>query len=83
MDAAVLGDARAIATLAFLAHGAEDALGPVRAILEEPCLAAHASGWDGKLVVRAMARDAAPLRRLVARVLWHLRGAALPRVWQV
>ena len=43
---------------------------------------AHASAWDGKLVVRAMAPDPAPLRRMLPGVLEYLRGAPLPRVWQ-
>jgi urease accessory protein len=78
-----LDGARALATLALFAQGAEDALGPVRALLDEDGARAHASAWDGKLVVRAMARDAAPVRRVVARVAAHLRRAPMPRVWQI
>ena len=78
-----MAGARALATLGFFAEGAEDALGPVRALLSEPGVTAHASGWDGKLLVRAMAAGAAPLRKLMARVAAQLRGRALPRVWQV
>ncbi|MBD3678396.1 MAG: urease accessory protein UreD [Rhodobacteraceae bacterium] len=80
---ATLGGARAFATLGLVAPGAEDALGPVRAALAEDGVEAAASGWDGKLVVRAMARDGYPLRRLVARLLTVIRGAELPRVWQM
>ena len=60
-------------------------LGPVRAALAEAPggLRAAASAWDGRLVMRALAGDGHPLRRLVARVLTVLRGRALPRVWQV
>ncbi len=79
---ATLGGARALATVILAAPGAEDALGPVRAALGEPGTEAAASAWDGRLVVRALAGDGWPLRRLVARVLSTLRGGALPRVWQ-
>ena len=44
---------------------------------------AAASGWDGKCVVRALAHDGFPLRRLVAQVLMTLRPGPLPRVWQI
>ncbi len=80
---AALGAARALSTIVLASRGAEDALGPVRAMLSEPGTEAAASAWDGRLVVRAMAGDGWPLRRLVARVLTHLRGGSLPRVWQV
>jgi urease accessory protein len=79
---ATLGAARAMATVILAGQGAEDALGPVRAALTEPGTEAAASAWDGRLVVRAMAKDGWPLRRLVARVLTILRGGPLPRVWQ-
>ncbi len=82
-SAATLGGARAISTVVLVGRGAEDALGPVRALLGEPGTEAAASAWDGRLVLRAMAGDGWPLRRLVARVLSHLRGGPLPRVWQV
>jgi urease accessory protein len=49
----------------------------------EPGCEAAASAWDGRLVVRALAADGWPLRRLVARLLTILRGGPLPRVWQV
>ncbi|NNF73456.1 MAG: urease accessory protein UreD [Rhodobacteraceae bacterium] len=80
---ATLGDAQALTTLAFIAPGAEDALGPVRAALEGSPVNAAASAWDGKLTLRAMSPDAHGLRRLVAHVLTQLRGGPLPRVWQV
>ena len=80
---ATLGAARAMATIIFAAQGAEAALAPVRAALAEPGTEAAASAWDGRLVVRAMAVDGWPLRRLVARILTILRGGPVPRVWQV
>lgn len=82
-SAATLGNARALSTIILAGQGAEDLLGSIRAALDEPGTEAAASAWDGRLVVRAMAGDGWPLRRLVARVLSILRGGPLPRVWQV
>jgi urease accessory protein len=42
-----------------------------------------ASAWNGRLVVRAAGHDLRPVKRAVARVLNVLRGAPLPRVWQM
>ncbi|MBN2905631.1 MAG: urease accessory protein UreD [Rhodobacteraceae bacterium] len=80
-----LAGARAVATLALAAPGAEDALGPLRAALAgAEGVRAAASGWDGKCVLRLMADDAYPLRRALIRALNALRGGApLPRVWQM
>ncbi|MFM2355433.1 MAG: hypothetical protein RLZZ528_1169 [Pseudomonadota bacterium] len=82
---ALLGGARAIATLALITPGAEDALGPVRAALAGLAGAdGQASGWNGKCVVRLSAADGFHLKRAVARVLDVMRkGAPLPRVWQI
>lgn len=81
--AAVLGGARAYATLVRVGQGAEDALAPVRAVLDEPGVQGGASAFDGKLVVRLLAGDGWPLRRQIARLLAVLRRAPLPRVWQM
>lgn len=80
---AVLGAARAFATLAMIGPGAEDALPRARAALGEPGVEAAASAFDGKLMMRFLAADGWPLRRQVARVLAALRGQDLPRVWQM
>lgn len=81
--AAVLGPARAFATLVLAARGAEDALGAVRAVLGGEVVAA-ASGWDGKCVVRMLAADGWPLRKQILAVMDVMRrGAAAPRVWQL
>jgi len=77
--AAGLGDAVALSTLALVMRGAEDAVEPLRALVGDM---GAVSGWDGKCVVRLMARDAFALRRRVAALLQHLRGGTLPRVWQ-
>jgi urease accessory protein len=76
--AAMLTGARALATVALVAPGAEDAVGPVRAVLGPR---AAASGWNGKCVVRLLAPGARELRRAVAAVLEVLGPGRLPRVW--
>ena len=82
--AACLGGARAVATVALIAPGAEDMLGPLRAVLAEVHgVEAAASAWGGKCVLRMLAADAQPLKRALASVLTRLRGAPLPRVWQM
>lgn len=80
---ALLGTARAFAVVALIAPGAADAVTAVRAILNEPGSTAAASGWDGKCVVRILARDSWPLKRQLARVIAVLTGTGLPRVWQM
>ena len=82
-DRAVLGGARAFASLVMVAPGLEDAIGPLRRVLDEPGVVAAASAYDGRLTLRAMAQDGWPLRRQIVRALSVLRrGAVLPRVWQ-
>ncbi|MEM9973880.1 MAG: urease accessory protein UreD [Pseudomonadota bacterium] len=80
--AAALAGMRAFTTLAWIAPGAEDALARVRAAIADMPHAA-ASAWEGKLIMRAMAEDAKPLRHLAKRCIEALRGAPVPRVWQV
>jgi urease accessory protein len=79
---AMLGGARAFATVALVAQGAEDAVDAVRAALPGDGVTGAASGWDGKCVARLIAADALPLKRAVARVMLAL-GGHLPRVWQI
>ncbi|MAN99705.1 urease accessory protein UreD [uncultured Roseovarius sp.] len=81
--AAVLGGARAFATLALVAPGAVDAVGRARAELTEEGVTGGASGFDGKLVIRLMAGDGWPLKRQIMRLLRALRSGPLPRVWQI
>ncbi|MEM1430074.1 MAG: urease accessory protein UreD [Pseudomonadota bacterium] len=83
-----LADARAVATLALVAQGAEDAATALRGIALPEAVRAGVSGWDGKCVVRLMAKDGWPLRVALATLLGHLRAGrgtrgALPRVWQI
>ncbi|GAB1478021.1 urease accessory protein UreD [Paracoccaceae bacterium] len=80
---ALLGGARAMAVLALVARGAEDALAALRVVLDEPGCTAAATGWDGRLLLRVLARDGWPLRRQMARAIRVLSGRPLPRVWQM
>lgn len=81
--AAVLGGARAFASLVMVGAGVADLVGPVRAVAGVEGVSVAASAYDGRLVVRMMARDGWPLRRQIVRALAVLRrGAELPRVWQ-
>ncbi len=80
--AAALGAARAFATVALVARGAEDAVAPLRRLAPEGVDWA-VSGWDGKCLVRVTGPDLRPVKRAVAMMLERLRGRALPRVWQM
>ena len=77
---AITGGASAAATIWFIARDAEARLDAVRAIL--PDEEAAASAWNGMLVTRLLADNAAALRLSAAAVLHVLRdGRPLPRVW--
>jgi urease accessory protein len=75
MDADVLAGRDSVVTLAGMA----EVLKP----LTQNGVTAGVSGWNGKLIIRAMAHDGYPLRRYVAQILTKIRGTTLPRVWQV
>ena len=84
---AMLGGARAMATLVLVHPGAGDLLAPLRATLDEEGVEAAASAFDGRLILRALAWDGLPLKRLTLRALATLRphlpsSGPLPRVWQ-
>lgn len=79
---ALLGGARAVATLILAAPGAQDALASVRAELDEPGVTGAASALDGRLVLRCLAPDAWPLRRQMLRLIERLSPGATPRCWQ-
>ncbi|WP_406871143.1 urease accessory protein UreD [Thioclava sp. 'Guangxiensis'] len=81
---ALLGDARAFATMVMCCQGAEDAVSRVRDVLDEEGVEAAASGFDGKVIMRCIARDGWPLRKQLLRVMAVLRGnVPAPRVWQI
>ena len=79
---ALLHGARAVAVLILSAPGAEDQLPALRTALTEPDVTAAASALPGRVILRAHAPDAWPLRRQIARLIQILRPGALPRVWQ-
>uniref|UniRef100_UPI0040400781 urease accessory protein UreD n=1 Tax=Thioclava sp. GXIMD4216 TaxID=3131929 RepID=UPI0040400781 len=81
---AILGDARAFATVVMCCQGAEDALGRLRDVLDEEGVEAAASGFDGKVIMRCIAKDGWPLRKQLLRAMAVLRGnRPAPRVWQI
>lgn len=80
---AVLGGAKAFASLIMVGRGAADMLDAARGVLDEPGVEAAASAWDGKLSVRMMAVGGWPLRQQIRRVLAVTRRVPLPRVWQM
>ena len=79
---AVLRGARCYAVIALISPTAPDLTNCVRATLTESGCQSAASGWDGKLLIRILAKDGWPLRRQVARTLCVLTPT-LPRVWQM
>ena len=80
--ATIAGGARALATLVHVAPDAAASLENVRAALADLAVEAGASAWNGMLVTRILAQDAAALRRAVVAALAVLRAPRpLPRVW--
>jgi urease accessory protein len=79
---AVAAGAGAVATLLHVAPGTEARLDALRSAWAEAPAETGASAWDGMLLGRVVARDAASLRRTVLAGLAVLReGRPLPRVW--
>lgn len=79
---AILGGARAFAVLILSEPRAEDRLPDLRSALTEPDVTAAASALPGRVILRAHAPDAWPLRRQMMRLIATLRPGALPCVWQ-
>ena len=85
-DPAGLDGAVAVATLAVIGKGVHDTtLAPLRAALHPlpASVRAAASGWQDKVVMRAVASDAYALRKIVARCIGVATQAPLPSVWAV
>jgi urease accessory protein len=87
-DASVLGTsaagggAGATATLVHVAPDAEARLDPIREGWHDAAAECGASAWNGVLLARLLAADAARLRAAVVTALNVVRaGRALPRVW--
>lgn len=76
------GGARVLASLIFLAPGAEDALPALRAALGAEGVEGAASARIGQIVVRLRASDGWAMRGQIARLVGVLRPGNLPRVWQ-
>ncbi|MEO8531106.1 MAG: urease accessory protein UreD [Deltaproteobacteria bacterium] len=77
---ATLNGQAAFASLVMTGQGLDAALPALRAVLSGE---AEASAFDGRLTLRALARDLFPLKRLMARAITTLTKAPLPRVWQI
>jgi urease accessory protein len=78
---AVLGGARAVACILYVASDAEARLASVREVLESVGAEAVASTWNGLLVVRVVADAPRDMRHAMVRVMQELSGASIPRVW--
>jgi urease accessory protein len=82
--AALLGPARAFASIVAIGPEAPDKLAALRGVLDEAGVVCGASALHHRLCLRLMAEDALALRRQLLRALAVLRaGAPLPRVWQI
>ena len=79
--AAVLGGARAFATVLLIASDAESLLEPARAIIAS---GGGASCWNGKFLARLVAADGYALRhRLIPLLSLLNKRAALPKCWSL
>ncbi|HXF52587.1 MAG TPA: urease accessory protein UreD [Hyphomicrobiaceae bacterium] len=79
---AIAAGARAMALVLFVAPDAQARLEPVRALLAQAHSQAGAGALSGMLVVRLLADAAQHLRADLTRVVEHLAGRAVPRVWE-
>lgn len=78
----LLSNARAMATVVLASEEAERFQDKAQAKCAEfRAGEAVASAWDQKLIVRAIADQAWPLRQWLHSLLTEIRGAPLPRVW--
>lgn len=75
------GGARAMMSLILIAPDAEARLDAARAILDHAPVPGGASAWEGKLAVRLLGPDPAPLRTTTHMLIAGLTGRALPRFW--
>ncbi len=80
---ALLGPARAYASIVAIGPAYPDRLVALRAVLVEAGVSSGASALTDKLCLRMLAVDALAMRRQILRALAVLRrDAPLPRVWQ-
>lgn len=80
---AVANGARAMATFLHIAPDAEGRIEDARALLEVASSECGASAWDGMLVARFLAPDPQALRADLSRFVEGMRGAPMPRSWQI
>ncbi|GFE64011.1 urease accessory protein UreD [Litoreibacter roseus] len=80
---ALLDGARALGLIGFFAEAAPLHTDALRAILAHHPVRSGVSGWDGRVMIRLLAEDAFQLRRAVVACVEMLRGAPMPRVWQM
>lgn len=78
---AVANGATAIANLVLVSPRAEAMIDPVRALMQAEGVCAGASAWNGRLALRLMASDPAPLRTTLARVIAGVTNRPNPRFW--
>ncbi|WBU59866.1 urease accessory protein UreD [Paracoccus albus] len=79
---ALLSNARAFSVLIYSGPDADRHLQDLRASLDEPGVEAAVSALPGRMILRACAADAWPLRRQIVRLIAILRPGGMPRVWQ-
>jgi urease accessory protein len=77
----MLGEARAYATLMYVAPDCQARLDELRVLLAEAT--AGASCWNGALVARLLAANGYELMRTLTHVLRGFRGCPLPRPWSL
>ena len=80
---AILGEARCFATIALIGPGAASRASALQPLLEFAGCETALSAWDGRLILRLRARENWPFRQHISRILTHLRGRPMPRVWQL
>lgn len=82
-DPVSLQNATVFSTVTYLGPDASDKLSTVRDLLEaaDPRLAV--SGWDKRLIIRALGEDSWSLRAALVPALKYLTNGPLPRVWQL
>lgn len=78
---AIAAGNRALATLLYVAPGAETRLDEARGLMEGSRSECGASAWNGLLAARWLAPDIETLRRDAVAFLTAFRGAPMPRVW--
>lgn len=79
---AILGGARALAVIAYVAQNAQDAAAALRGLPVQDGARVAVSGWHGRCIIRITATDSWPLRAQIIRIITALRAAPMPRVWQ-